>query len=108
MRPVWFQSPWIRFARDFLKEVADALEVSIPVDKVRAHERKSAQDLALPFQSPWIRFAQRKHSAPNTSAEWSVSIPVDKVRASDTRVQARSVCEVSIPVDKVRAGCYRL
>ena len=36
-----FQSPWIRFARDFLREVASAIDddrkvVSIPVDKVRA------------------------------------------------------------------------
>ena len=40
--PREFQSPWIRFARDFLREVASAIDddrVSIPVDKVRANTK---------------------------------------------------------------------
>ena len=56
-----FQSPWIRFAQISSLIDQKALEVSIPVDKVRAtlfegvEEQKSCQ---------------------------KVSIPVDKVRAS--------------------------
>ena len=64
-----FQSPWIRFAHDFLREVADAVDNE--------------------FQSPWIRFApasavpQRDQALPGL-----VSIPVDKVRAGLSSQQA--------------------
>ena len=80
-RPLWFQSPWIRFAHENLAPdkgaewrvsipvdkvrapirvlSGAARRVSIPVDKVRANSPAQWRTAVQSFQSPWIRFAHK-------------------------------------------------